>query len=112
MIVGFTKNVIAVLLLIVLVLGIAYAAACIIGNVQMVSGNEYNTPDADEARYWLKIRNTGNVLMTNNLERQGDILILDGYWELDKKGKKFKYKDSQLSLDQSIFGKIEVIDRA
>lgn len=111
MISGAIKSVIGVLFLIFMVLAIGYVAACTIGNVQAFSGNEYHAPDEQEANYSVRIRNTGNVLFTDNIKREGELLFIKGFWELDKRGKKFVYRDMELTLDMEIFGPVEVKQR-
>lgn len=111
MITGLAKNLISLIFIIIIMLGFAYVAVCTVGNWQAMAGNQYNMPNANKAQYSLRIRNTGNVLLTNNLERQGDIYILDGYWQLDKSGRKFVYVDAQTRLDLNTFGKVEIIKR-
>lgn len=63
-------------------------------------------PDIEEATYSVLIKNTGNLLFTNDYEHYGNTYILKGFWELT--GQKWTYRDSQLVLDEGIFGKIEV----
>ena len=111
MITGFAKNLVAGIFILAVVVCFAYIAACSISNWQMVYGNEYNIPDSNKAEYSLRIRNTGNILLTDKLERQGDILLLDGFWQMNPKGDKFKYTKELISLDQSIFGPIDVTKR-
>ena len=59
-----------------------------------------------EIIYLVLIKNTGNLLLTNDYEHQGNIYILNGFWELA--GQKWKYRGYPLVLDEGIFGKIEV----
>lgn len=106
------KGTLVVVASIVLLAVIGYVGAtvwsCAIG------GNNPGQPDipkADEAAYTVYIENTGNLIMTNDYESIGSevgkrVFILHGFWELV--GQDFKYKNSELVLDEGIFGEITV----
>jgi len=68
-------------------------------------------PKVDEAAYSVYIENTGNLLFTDDYELVGNkvgkrVFILHGFWEM--RGQDFIYKDSELVLDEGIFGEITV----
>ena len=98
----------------ILVLILLVILAVIFGVGMSVWANFFRTPegaipdmpDIEKATYSVLIKNTGNLLLTSDYEHQGNIYILKGFWELV--GQKWKYRKSQLVLDEAIFGKIEV----
>ena len=93
---------------IILVIGciLIYGSIVIYGNFFALKADPYSMPDSDQASHAISIKNTGNTLLSNNVEEIGSIVILDGYWELV--GQSFKYRDETLPLDEAIFGPITV----
>ena len=68
-------------------------------------------PDPDEVTYSVYIENSGNLLLTDDYEVHGvkvgsRIFILHGFWELS--GQKFDAKNTDIILDESIFGEITI----
>ena len=64
-------------------------------------------PSISKAQWEVTINNTGNVLLTNEYGHPTDNLyILHGYYEIQ--GKKYKYRDVDLPLDEDYFGPIIV----
>ena len=66
-------------------------------------------PEVEEAAYSVYIKNTGNLILTNDYELIGSevgsrVFILHGFWEL--RGQDFVYKDGDIVLDEGIFGEI------
>ena len=103
---GLAKNIVAVFVIVAVAIVVAYGILTVVGNIQFAGS--YNLPDSDRAKYTLRIINTGNVLLAEKVESQGDVFVLDGYWELNKKGDKFVYREKVIRLDPGIFGVIEV----
>lgn len=101
------KKIILIVILLVVVAVIFFIGVSVWANFfRAPEGSLPNMPDVEKASYMVLIKNTGNLLLTNEYEHQGNIYILNGFWELI--GQKWKYQDSQLVLDEAIFGKIEI----
>lgn len=103
------RKLIVLAIFIVLIMCGIYGGLVIYGNVKAMNESNYSIPDSSEARYGITIKNTGNYLLSNNIEQLDNIVILHGYWELN--GQKFVYRDSDLILDSHIFGEIGVKKR-
>lgn len=75
---------------------------------------EIKMPDENRAAYSFEIKNTGNVILTDNYNEQTiqdggksyRIFTLYGFWELRKQ--KYSYNKAEIVLDESIFGPIIV----
>lgn len=95
----------------VVVIGIiaVYGALIIYGNVQALTEKEYSIPDISQAEYKIIIENTGNLLYSDDVEDNGRIIILNGYWDLQ--GKEFVYHNKMFPLDEDIFGPVTVTRR-
>ncbi len=65
-----------------------------------------NMPNVEKATYSVLIKNTGNLLLTDDYENYGGFYILNGFWELI--GQKWVYRETELMLDEAIFGKITI----
>ena len=100
------KVIFKVALLLLLVVGLAYFGACVYGNVKAMDDNPMEIPDPEEAQYKITIFNTGNTLLSDDAERDGDVITLNGYWELA--GTKYKYNKESIPLDESVFGPIDI----
>lgn len=86
---------------------VIYGGLVIYGNVSALSESKpYKMPDASEAQYSVSIKNTGNLLLSNEIQQLGNVVVLHGYWELT--GKEFTFKSVDLILDKAIFGDILV----
>jgi hypothetical protein len=92
-----------------LIVGLAYSGACIYANFIQRDPGEYILPPIKKAQYEVAIRNTRNIIYTDDYDIEGTTYILNGYWELT--GDKYKFRDHLISLDQEIFGKITVRSR-
>ena len=73
--------------------------------------DQMDIPKIDEAAYSMYIENTGGLIFANDYELIGSklgsrVFILHGFWEM--RGQEFVYKDSELVLDEGIFGEITV----
>lgn len=106
-----------VIALIGLVALLAYAGACIYGNFiakpEPVPG-QIEMPKADKAAYFLVVKNTATVILTNDYEQFGDkvgerTFVLHGYWELV--GSAFSYRAHDIILQEAIFGEIALKKR-
>ena len=93
-------------LLLVVVVGLVYFGACVYGNVQAMDNNPMGIPSQDNAAYKITIYNTGNTLLSNDANRSGDVITLVGYWELT--GTKYKFHKEALTLNEDIFGPINI----
>ena len=100
------KLIIKAALLLGLVVGLVYFVACVYGNIKAMDRNPRDVPGVEEALYSVVIKNTGNTLFSNDAERQGSIVTLEGFWELGKG--KYKYNEGTIPLDEDIFGPITV----
>ena len=105
-------TIIKVIILVVILAVIAYVGLVVwTCNVGPNNPDQPDIPKADEAAYTVYIENTGNLIMTNDYELIGSevgkrVFILRGFWELT--GQEFTYRDSELVLDEGIFGEITV----
>jgi len=80
-------------------------------NTGFTNPNQPDIPKIDEASYSVQIKNTGNLIFTDDYELIGNevgkrVFILRGFWEM--RGQDFVYKDTELILDEAIFGEITV----
>lgn len=71
-------------------------------------------PEPKDAGYSVHIKNTGGLLLTNDIEIFGEdegskIYVLHGYWELS--GQDFIFRDQDIVLNENIFGKITIRGR-
>lgn len=105
-------TIIKVIILVVILGVIAYVGLVVwTCNVGPNNPNQADIPKVDEAAYSVYIENTGNLILTDDYEAIGSevgkrVFILHGFWEM--RGQEFVYKDSELVLDEGIFGKITV----
>lgn len=101
------KTMILILILVVIVAGLFWVGMSVYFNFfRTPEGALPEMPDIEDATYLVLIKNTGNLLLTDDYEHHGNIYILKGYWELT--GQKWQYRGAELVLDEQIFGKIEV----
>ena len=68
-------------------------------------------PNEKQATYSFYIENTGGLILSSDYEQHGQVkgsrlFILHGYWEM--RGNKFKHLQSDLPLDENVFGPIIV----
>ena len=96
-------------LLLFLVVGLIYFGSCVYGNVKALDSNPRDVPEVADAQYKVVIVNTGNTLLSDDAERIGTVVTLNGYWELMKI--KFKYHKESILLDEDIFGPIKITRR-
>ena len=100
------------IILLLLLVGLAYVVLVIwTCNVGPNNPNQADIPKVDEAAYSVYIENTGNLILTDDYEAIGNevgkrVFILHGFWEM--RGQEFVYKDSELVLDEGIFGEITI----
>lgn len=105
-------TIIKVIILVVILGVIAYGGlvvwSCLAGQN---NPNQQDIPKVNEASHSVYIKNTGNLIFTDDYELIGSevgsrIFILHGFWEM--RGQEFVYKDTELVLDEGIFGEITV----
>lgn len=97
------------IVLIAIILAIAYLGACVYANWFDKKIQSYEVPPIPEAQYQFIIRNTGNVLFTDNYEINGSLIKVNGFWALIDG--KFEYRDKELILDKEVFGEIIIRSR-
>lgn len=102
----FISTIVKIFVLGIAIIGLLYFGACVYGNVSALNSNPLHAPDANDAQYSISIKNTGNLLYSDSVSQDGDIITLDGFWTLI--GQKWQHKDTIVVLDQSIFGPITV----
>lgn len=95
---------------------LAFVGTC---SYQMFKGNKQGSspepPTALNAQYSLRIKNTGTTIYTNNMVKlpvnatQYSYTMPYGYWEANKD--KFIFKKARITLDERMFGEIEVKKR-
>ncbi len=100
------KFTLKIALLLFLVVGLTYLVACVYGNVKAMDSNPMDIPDQEKAQYKITIFNTGNTLFSDDVEREGNVVTLDCYWELS--GTEYKHNKETIPLDESIFGPISI----
>lgn len=103
--------IIKVIILVVIVAVIGWVGLSVYSCCIRQSPGQPNIPDQDEASYFVYIENTGNLILTDDYEMHGQVIgsrvfILHGFWEI--KGQKFVYKDTEIILDEAIFGEITI----
>jgi len=96
--------------LVAIILGIAWLGLSIYANFQEYNFIEIkNDVSVEKAQYEFKIVTTGEVLLTENFDSVAsgtrNKYILHGYYKIIKD--KWKYNDSELTLDENYFGPIE-----
>ena len=100
------------IILLAILAGLAYVVLIIwTCNVGPTNPDQPDIPKVEEAAFTIYIENTGNLIMTDDYELIGSevgsrIFILHGFWEM--RGQEFVYKDTELVLDEGIFGEIIV----
>jgi hypothetical protein len=79
-----------------------YAGACAYSNL---SNKGPSIPDSTKAPWVFTLRYTGQQILSTDYKIQGNIYILNNYWE-EVKGGSYRYKKATIKLDPSIFGPI------
>lgn len=106
------KGILGIVLVIVLVVVIGWVGLNIWSCVMdKPTTGQAEMPEVKEASHSVYIENTGNLLLTSDYEVLGGeagrrVFILHGFWEM--RGQEFVYKDSELILDEGIFGIITI----
>jgi hypothetical protein len=95
-------------MVLVLVVGLVYAGACVYSNFFAKDGKP-ELPSADKAAYAIQVQSTGQVLFSNKIDDKGQLITLHGFWELANT--KFQYRKGDLILDEKLFGQIKVSRR-
>lgn len=82
---------------------------------QLIKTTESKIPNFEDAAYIVRIKNTNNLLLTNDVQLilgygcddiNEDIYELHGYWRVV--GDAYEYVDKTLRLDEAVFGPIIV----
>ena len=99
------------IILLALLAVIGYVVLMVLQCQGTLGPNQPDIPKVDEAAYSVQIKNTGNLLFTDDYELVGSevgkrVFILDGFWEM--RGQNFKYNAGEIVLDEGIFGEITV----
>ena len=100
-----------VIILVIIIVVIAWVGLSVYSCFARQDVGMPDMPDQEEASYSLYIKNTGNLILTNEYEMHGAevgsrIFILHSFWEL--RGQKFIYKDTEIILNEAIFGEITI----
>ena len=98
-------KILLILIILIILAGLFWVGISIYHNFIKSPQGAASMPDKEEAAFTVLIENTGNLVLTNEYEKQGTAYILQGYWELEKK---WKYRSSELILDEAVFGKITI----
>ena len=101
------KKMFLILIIIIVLAGIGWVGISVYaGFFKSPLESSAPMPEKEEAKYKVLIENTGNLLLTSKYEYKDKIYILHGFFELV--GKDWKYRASDLVLDEAIFGKITI----
>lgn len=109
---GMVKGVIGIVLVLVLIVVIGWVGINVWScTMDKPTTGQPDMPEVAEASHSVYIKNTGNLILADNYEVHGvevgsRVFILHGFWELT--GQDFKYKESDIILDESIFGEITI----
>lgn len=109
---GIVKVIMGIVLVLVLLVVIGWVGLNIWScTMDKPTTGQPNMPEVKEASHSVYIENTGNLLLTDDYEVHGEeagsrVFILHGFWEM--RGQEFVYKESDIILDESIFGEITV----
>jgi len=100
---------IRILLLAGLLMGVAWIGVSVYANLVVfreaaLGGADTHVPDVSEARYSVRIMNTGRTLYTDDCVQDGTTYTLRGYWELGKA--RYTYHDLTVVLDERYYGPI------
>lgn len=98
-----------VLFLLAVIAAIAWFGMAFIDSCSRSNSTAFNKPEIGEAAYSITVENTRNVILADDLEDEGGIVTLYGYWEAREDG--YIYIDRVLKLDRAIFGKITISRR-
>lgn len=104
------RKIIKVLAVCGMILLLAWGGLCVYANVVVFNNSPTNAyPDVSKAMYAVHIVNTGNMVFTNSYDYRDQKYVLHGFWESYKEG--FVYRKGDITLDERIFGKINVKPR-
>lgn len=89
---------------------LGYVAVCSVATVVEVKSRPA-FPDSKQASYVLRIEATGQDIFAKQASFLGTVrgkrlYTIKGYWE--PVGNKFVYRDASISLDEKVFGPIEM----
>ena len=112
---GLIKYIVGLVFVLVLIVVIGWVGlniwSCVMDKPTTGQADVPEMPEVAEASHSVYIENTGNLLLASDYEVFGDeagnrVFILHGFWEM--RGQEFVYKDSDLILDEGIFGEITI----
>jgi len=106
------STIIKLIILVVMILAIAWGGICAYSNFFAEEDTGMpKMPKAEDARFGVHIENTGNLLLTNDYEVDGEeigsrVFVLHDFWEVS--GNSFKFRPGEIVLSEKIFGKITI----
>jgi len=106
------SGIIKVILLIVVLAFLAWVGlTCYSNLIAKPNTGQADIPEKEEASYSVSIKNTGNLILTDDYEVHGSevgsrVFILHGFWEL--RGQDFELVEGDIILDEAIFGEITI----
>ena len=106
------SNVIKVIILGVVLVFIAWIVlTCYSNFIAKPSMGQTDMPGQEEASYSVYVKNTGNLILTDDYEVHGSevgsrVFILHSFWEL--RGQGFEFVEGDVILDEAIFGEITI----
>lgn len=110
MIVRYAKNILVIVLVLMLVAVVGFIGTSIYANCAVFNkatlGSVDTSPSIEDARYSLKIVNTGRVIYTDEYAKDGLVYILPYYWE--RVDGKYVHRPGELRLDEAVFGPVLV----
>lgn len=106
------SGIIKVIILVAVLAFLAWIGlTCYSNLIAKPSTGQVDMPDQEEASYSVYVKNTGNLLLTDDYELHGSevgsrIFILHSFWEL--RGQDFELVEADIILDEAIFGEITI----
>jgi len=106
------SGIIKVIILVAVLVFLAWIGlTCYSNFIAKPSIGQTDIPEKVEASYSVHIKNTGNLILTDDYEVHGSeigsrVFILHGFWEL--RGQDFEFIESDIVLDEAIFGEITI----
>jgi len=100
-----------IILIVIMVAGVAWVVLAFLPH----DTGGTDLPDMKKATHTFYIENTGGLILASDFEQHGDtvgarLFALHGFWELE--GQKFVYRDTDIVLNEAIFGEITVTRRS
>lgn len=105
---------IKILIIFFLILAVGWAGTCAYANFFHKDTPQLNTPkmpEIDKAGYTIYMKATRQTILTDDWqEGRPGIYLIKGYWEVIED--EYKYRDSNLTLNEEYFGEIIIRKRA